>query len=170
MNTTEVDNIKKEASALTASVTSWTRLIAVGIVIVGVGYIVTFIGATFWDKASLVETSLAPIAFLLVLIYVILSSIRGEITSEYLARELAAARRGTAPAQQAVSPQPEVPAQVAQAQVAQAQVAQVAQEKPEQDKQTETITEDTRQMPVIPASEKTSPFFSTKPGSTAAGK
>lgn len=163
MNTTEVDNIKKEASALTASVTSWTRLIAVGIVIVGVGYIVTFIGATFWDKASLVETSLAPIAFLLVLIYVILSSIRGEITSEYLARELAAARRGTAPAQQAVSPQPEVPAQVAQ-------VAQVAQEKPEQDKQTETITEDTRQMPVIPASEKTSPFFSTKPGSTAAGK
>lgn len=163
MNTTEVDNIKKEASDLTASVASWTRLIAVSIVIVGVGYIVTFIGAAFWDKASLIETSLAPIALLLILIYVILSSIRGEITSEYLARELAAVRRGSAPAQQTVSPQPEVPAQVAQ-------VAQVAQEKPEQDKKSETVIEDTRQMPAIPASEKTSPFFSTKPGSTAAGK
>lgn len=157
MNTAEVDNIKKEAHALTASVASWTRLIAAGVVIVVAGYIVTFIGSAFWDKASLVETSLAPVAFLLILIYVILSSIRGEITSEYLARELAAARRGTEPAQQAVSPQPEV-------------TAQVAQEKPEQGKQAETITEDTRQMPAIPASEKTSPFFSTKPGSTAAGK
>lgn len=157
MNTTEVDNIKKEASALTTSVASWTRLIAAGLVVVVIGYIVTFIGAAFWDKASLIETSLAPIAFLLILIYVILSSIRGEITSEYLARELAAARRGTAPAPQAVSPQLEVP-------------AQVTQEKPEQDKKTETIAEDTRQMPVIPASEKASPFFSTKPGSTTAGK
>lgn len=163
MNTTEVDNIKKEAYDLTASVASWTRLIAVGTVIVLIGYIITFVGAAFWDKASLIETSLAPIAFLLVLVYVTLSSIRGEITSEYLARELAAARRGTAPAQQAqqaVSPQPEAPAQV----------AQVAQEKPEQVKKSETVIEDTRQMPVIPASEKTSPFFATKSGSTAAGK
>lgn len=154
----EISSIKEEAYALAASVSQWEKSVRVTSGIALVAIVVGFIVQSVWGTMPGFNPSLIIILVALIVSSIILSHIRSEIATEYLAREVASLRPQVAgsmpPAQPAANSVQEAPA------AAEKPAPKVEDIIPAKS----TAPVDTRQMPAIPESEKTSSFFAPKAG------